>query len=479
MKKFLMIFTMMCSFFILTEVNAGTLSWKNFKKLSPNTFEFYLEATDLEINYISGTWEIENGRILEIKTTDGWINATNNNNTFYYYHDGIKKGNYQIATIKIELTKDGTTKINNLKMDIYTCTKDAYLNFFNPNGNLTTETEYKNACLNNDATLKNLIISEGTLSPKFQSNINNYSATVNYDTDKMIFNPILNNQKAKIISNNTCNLKVGKNTCEIIIEAENGIRNTYTVEVTRKELQENPNYSDDATLKSLAISNGILIPDFDSNIFSYTTNVKNEISVITWDAIPNHPKAKVLTNSCNLTVGENTCEIIVEAENKSKKTYYLFVTREKKTEEENNDTTIKNLTVENGTLIEKFDPLKKEYTIEINENTKSIILKYTLNANNEEKELIINIEENKKYYDLIITSLNNQIKDTYRFNFSIKKNQNNTENKDDQKPIIKDDNEIENPQTGINLSFKSIISLIGLSLLAFLCFKKKNIIKKI
>lgn len=486
MKKTLIIFTILCSILLIKNVDAGTLSWKNHKRLSPNTFEFYLEATDLSLNYLSGEWQIENGRILEIIMDDGWINTTGNNNNFYYYHNGIKTGNYKIATIKIELTKDGSTKINNLKMDTFTCTQDHLNNYFDPNGKITNETNYKKLCSNKDNTLQNLTISNGTLTPTFQSNIENYKTTVEYNVDKITLNPTLNNTKANIISNNTCNLNVGLNTCQVIVKAENGDQKTYTIEVTRKDKTNTP-LSDDATLKSLTISNGILLPSFDSNIFSYKTSVPNNIELITWNAIPNHEKAHVITNSCTLKVGENTCEIVVEAENKSKKTYYLFVTRANNIENEtDNDATIKSIAIENGKLIDEFNPSKKEYQIEIQENTTSITIKYILNATNEEKSTIIQIDPNTTYYELMITSPNGKKKESYRFNLIKKINnsnnnnstENNNNNINNQKPIIKVD-EIENPQTGLSINIETILMLMGLTVLGIICFKKKNIIPKI
>jgi len=215
MKKRIIFLLFISLFLTMKNVNAGTLSWKNATQLSSNTFEFYLEASDLNLNYVSGIWEIENGKIIDITMNDGWINKTGNNNTFYYVHDGIKSGNYKIATIKIELVADGKTKINQIDMGSNKCLKDSYANYFSPSGTIINEQDYKKVCLSNDASLKNLILSDGTLSPSFQSNITNYTTTVSYQVNQLRYTPILNNQKAKIISKNSCDLQVGSNQCEI------------------------------------------------------------------------------------------------------------------------------------------------------------------------------------------------------------------------------------------------------------------------
>lgn len=494
MKKLLAFFTILCSFFIIQNVEAGTLSWKNFKRISSNTFEFYLEASDLDLNYVSGTWEISHGKIIDITMHDGWINKSGINNTFYYYRNGIKKGNYKIATVKIRLTSDSKTSINYLKMGTHTCYQDAQKNYFDPNGNITDENGYKSSCFSSDATLSSLAISDGVLTPNFESHIENYQATVDNSVTQVSFLPILTNSKAKIISGKTCNLSVGINTCQIITEAENGTRKTYTVKVTRKnQEEEKPNASSDATLKSLTISHGNLFPEFRPSVNIYSTHVENKIDSITFTPILNHNKAKILSNNtCELKVGENICQIVVEAENKKQNIYKIYVTREKdeNNDEIQNDTTIKDLIVKNGILKEEFDLNKKEYTIDIDEDTDVVILQYTFQANNLNYTIPFEIKENTTYIELIIHSLNNQKTDTYRFNLNkIKKDEDNTpstpDNKPEEKPTTPDtkpsikEDEIDNPQTGILFNSKTLIVLAILAIIGILCFKKKNIIPKL
>ncbi len=483
MKKRIIFLIFISLFLTMKNVSAGTLSWKNATQLSSNTFEFYLEASDLNLNYVSGIWEIENGKIIDITMNDGWINKTGNNNTFYYVHDGIKSGNYKIATIKIELVADGKTKINQIDMGSNKCLKDSYANYFSPSGTIINEQDYKKVCLSNDASLKNLILSDGTLSPSFQSNITNYTTTVSYQVNQLRYTPILNNQKAKIISKNSCDLQVCSNQCEILIEAENGDRKTYTITVLRENETANPSLSNDASLKSLIIHDGILFPNFEPSNETYSTIVGFDIESLTWNATPNHEKAKIISeNHCSLVVGENVCKIIVEAEDKSQKTYMIYVTREseKTNETINNDTSIRDLTIENGILTEEFDPKQKEYTIEIDESVKTITLKYTMNANNISYTIPVVIDKNNLSYDLVITSLNNQHKNQYHFNFVVKqKEENNPPSDSEPNPPINNEDEIDNPQTGILLNKKTILSLLLLLIIASICLKKKNIINKI
>lgn len=576
----MMIFTIFCSVLFLQQVHAGTLSWENSKRLSPNSFELYLEATDLDLNYLSGTWEVTSGKITNIVMHDGWINSSGISNTFYYYRDGVKSGNYRIATITIELTSDSTTKMHNVDIGVKRCVKDSLNHFFNKSGNLVNESEYNQVCLNDDATLKSLGISHGTLTPNFQPQQEFYRATVDYEVRQVHFTPVLNHNKAHVVFGTTCQLNVGENTCQIIVEAENKTKKTYTVIVTRKNnenlptlssdatlkslsmsegilnpsfqpnvffyssqvansiqevtfypivnhmkakvvsdttcklkeglnqcriiveaenqsrqtyliqiirdvdtSQPNPNPSSDATLKSLSISNGVLSPTFQSNVFQYSATVLESVEFVIFSPIVNHEKAKILSGqTCALTTGVNHCSIVVEAEDKTKQTYQIDVTREKKEEEENNpyDTSIRDLSIEHGILTEIFDSSKKEYTIEITEGTEVIVFQYILNANNHQFTIPYEIDFSKPYYDLVITSLNQQKQDTYRFYIKVISSGGDSNNGNHPDSNPGDNNGvIDNPQTGEHFSFISLILLVLFTIAGIFFVSKQNIIRKL
>lgn len=93
--------------------------------------------------------------------------------------------------------------------------------------------------LSKDNSLKRLSLSAGTLSPQFAGNVVNYTATVPGDVTEVEVNAETSNANASIesVSGNT-DLQVGLNTIKIVVEAENGALATYTIELTREEVQE-------------------------------------------------------------------------------------------------------------------------------------------------------------------------------------------------------------------------------------------------
>lgn len=106
------------------------------------------------------------------------------------------------------------------------------------NSGTTTETQ-KSA----DNSLSSLKLSSGTLSPSFKKSTTKYTATVAYDVTKVVVSAKTSNENAVIESvtdNGTVNLKVGENTIQIVVRAENGVKATYTIVVTRKEQESTP-----------------------------------------------------------------------------------------------------------------------------------------------------------------------------------------------------------------------------------------------
>jgi imidazole glycerol phosphate synthase subunit HisF len=88
--------------------------------------------------------------------------------------------------------------------------------------------------------------------------------------------------------------------------------------------------SSDANLAGITVSSGTLSPGFLPDIDSYTVSVDNTVESITVNATAAHPKAAV-SNSAEtgkaLSYGSNDISITVTAEDGTKKTYTVTVTR--------------------------------------------------------------------------------------------------------------------------------------------------------
>jgi len=160
----------------------------------------------------------------------------------------------------------------------------------------------------NRANLLNLSVSPGTLSPKFNNLIYDYTVDVPYSVSSInIYAQAVN---ASISGIGEKQLTVGENIFIItVVDANIAFERKYTITITRAA----PNT--DATLLNLAVSEGELTPEFNSIIHDYTVDVEFSINSIHITATTNDPKASISgIGYKQLAVGENIYTITVTPE---------------------------------------------------------------------------------------------------------------------------------------------------------------------
>ena len=179
-----------------------------------------------------------------------------------------------------------------------------------------------------DATLKSLSVSSGTLSPLFNANTFIYYDTVPSATDSIMITAAGASGFATVTGNNVPHpIEVGDNTLTVTVRPEEGPEvNNYTIRIHRQ--------SGDATLQDVKV-NGKNIPLDNLND---SVPFDTELIQIQHTA---HPKAKVtVTRPASLTVGNNTFNITVTAEDPDSTRAYTLTVRRR-----SNDTTLQSLHV--------------------------------------------------------------------------------------------------------------------------------------
>ena len=194
--------------------------------------------------------------------------------------------------------------------------------------------------LNNDATLKSLTLTNGVNIGTFSGGTTSYTATVPYKTKSSEVTALTNDSKAVITSGtgtfNFTNYGTTTNTHNIVVNAENCdskyasvpgntcTSKTYTITVTRTSPSSNNN------LSNLTVNNKT-VTNFNKNTLEYTLpNVSNETtSLLVGAVVEDTDKAQIKsgTGTVNLNIGDNTLNIVVQAENGDEKTYKLHVRR--------------------------------------------------------------------------------------------------------------------------------------------------------
>ena len=183
--------------------------------------------------------------------------------------------------------------------------------------------------LGTDSTLKSLKIPNTVLSPEFNKNTLEYSATV---TDVTSIDIDAKPNDATTVctpSDQAKNLVKGENTVYVDCVAENWSKTTYTIKVTLKMTPtEEELKAQDTTLKELKVKGKKI--DFNSNEKKYYITVGYDVTKINITATPTNPEAQVkITGNTKLVVGKNNVKINVTSQDKTKNdTYQIIVTRQ-------------------------------------------------------------------------------------------------------------------------------------------------------
>lgn len=195
------------------------------------------------------------------------------------------------------------------------------------NGSTTT---YKITILrdepNEDNTLKNLIVEGYVLSPKFSSDIYEYTLDVDNEVELVTINAEATYNLAKIIGIGEYKLATGSNTFFVTVVAENNTEQKYQITINKSK--------GNSRLANLVVDGHKLEQAFDSENFIYNLTINNDIDKlnIKAEAIDND-QVEIIGNE-DLVVGENNIIIRVSNKDKGATTYKLIVNKLSSLEQE-------------------------------------------------------------------------------------------------------------------------------------------------
>ena len=232
----------------------------------------------------------------------------------------------------------------------------------------------------NDANLSALAISQGTLSPSFATGTISYSASVANSVGTLTLTPTVNFPSATVTVSGTAvtsgspsgaiSLAVGANVIPVLVTAQDGTLQTYTVTVTRTA-------SNNADPSALALSVGTLVPAFDVGTFVYTASVDNSVTSFTVSSSASEGHATITVNGHSadtpvvLAVGANTITIVVTAQDgTTTKTYTVTVTRASASASSNAD--LSGLTLSGVTLSPSFAVATTSYSATVANSVNSL-----------------------------------------------------------------------------------------------------------
>ena len=218
--------------------------------------------------------------------------------------------------------------------------------------------------------LSSLTVDKGVLSPQFKKDINEYTVSVDNETQNITVSAIAEDNKATVTGNDTYDLSFGENVITVTVTAEDGkTTNSYVIKVTRER-------NSIVTLSDLTID-GVTIDNFEPSKTDYTITVPFDKEEIIIDATPTDSAASVAGDGLGtkkLTNESNVFTFVVSAQDGSTQTYSITVNKEKP----DTDNKLSSLVVLDYTLSPSFDSDVLDYSIgNVSDSTKNIKVEAT------------------------------------------------------------------------------------------------------
>ena len=232
-------------------------------------------------------------------------------------------------------------------------------------------------------TLSDITVSEGTLTPEFNSNITSYTVNVDGNISSIDVSATLTDSRATIISGTGIHsLNVGDNNIVIRVESESGSILDYNINVIRAK----KNINDLSMIKV----DGKEIENFSSDTLEYDLgDVNYSKTKINVEAVLKDVDSSVKGDGeISLKTGDNEIVLTVTAQNGDEKTYKLHVNRIK-----NDNANLSLLSVMGYTLTPDFDKDTLYYETTVEEE-KSILTKEEVTAVAEDKNASISKQDN-------------------------------------------------------------------------------------
>jgi len=243
----------------------------------------------------------------------------------------------------------------------------------------------------NGNQLTSLSVTNVVITPVFGPALSDYSATVPFSVSSISLQGSADAGATMTINGNAFNgsgtfpLNVGANVYSVVVTGRDGVRQTYTITITREPPSTNAN------LSNLTVSAGSLNPVFASQSFAYGVSVSGDSQSITVTPTSEDANASITVNgsavnsgsvsgAIALNVGDNVISIVVTAEDgTTSQTYTVTVNRAMPL---SNNADLSNLVLSTGSLVPVFNANTLIYTASVSSSTTSITATPTLADSN-------------------------------------------------------------------------------------------------
>ena len=250
--------------------------------------------------------------------------------------------------------------------------------------------------------------------------------------------------------------------------------------------------SDNTNLSVLRLNHEVISPDFDKDIKEYYFIANTAIDNLEVTAIPENSKSTVtVTGNNNLKLGENTIDIKVESEDKTKTSIYkIYVTRTDNIDAANAN--LETLAIREGTLNPEFSNDMTEYQVEIPNSMENINILAIPQRENATVKILgndkMNIGDNS--IQVIVTAKNGTTIKKYYINVHRRSEEEETEHhieeelqakklssimqEDNIEEKIENNNQVEETKlNNTNIVLIIVVAIILIAIVTFLIYKYK------
>lgn len=294
----------------------------------------------------------------------------------------VTVGNSGTTTITAS-AQDGILSNNGVDVPISSVTNTITINS-NNNGNSNNNSSSNNAsnlgsnststaqqqpqAKSNVATLANLGIKGQYDFTGFRAAKTSYSVTVPNEAESVEIYASKGQSGQKITGTGVKQLKEGTNTINVVVTAEDGTTTkTYTINIERKSAETTDNKEENTEeqpedtsteeeetfgLKDLKIDGLELTPEFKTDVYEYSTELKEDKASLELTTIATEENAEIeVTGNEDLKDGENIITVIVKEKDTDKTATYQITVNKISNEQSITDTTINKMQLSQNKII--------------------------------------------------------------------------------------------------------------------------------
>lgn len=252
---------------------------------------------------------------------------------------------FSLLTIQNEAV-DKTSNTSNKNTQTSSNTKASNSTSNTGKTNNTTNANTTTTGKSSNANLSNLGIKPHDFSG-FKATITSYKVTVPQNTETIEVYAKAQEAKATVTGIGKKKLEKGENKIEVIVTAEDGTKKTYTINITRGAQKEettntNTGETNEANgngLSELSINGSTLSPDFQTNVYQYTTEYVGKDTKLNIGTVPTSEDyiVEIMGNE-NLKEGRNLITVVVSQKGgENVATYQITVNKSLADEQEESE----------------------------------------------------------------------------------------------------------------------------------------------